>query len=112
MDEIRPAINTATAEEYKYLLDNIPVGQRQAISMKLLADSCGVDVAGIKEIVLHARIDGCFIISGQHGYFLPETLDELQTYFRQRKTVIKTASKAIRHFGAELRRIDRKEGCG
>ena len=112
MSEIRPAINAATAEEYKWLLDNIPIGRQQAIRMKLLADSCGVDVAGIKEIVLHARIDGCFIISGQHGYFLPETLNELQTYFRQRKTVIQTATKAIQHFGAELQRIDRKEGCG
>lgn len=112
MNEIRSAINAAAAEQYKQLLDNIPIGRQQAIRMKVLANACGVDVAGIKELVLRARIDGCFIISGQHGYFLPETLDELQVYFRQRKTVIRTATKAIRHFQTELRRLERREGCG
>jgi hypothetical protein len=110
MSKIRTTVNASTAEEYKNLLDNIPVGRQQAISMKLLADSCGLDIAGIKAYVLQARIDGCFIISGQNGYYLPETLDELQSYFQQRRTVIRTASKAIRHFGAELQRLNHNGG--
>ena len=108
MSKIRTTVNATTAEEYKNLLDNIPVGRQQAIGMKLLADACGLDISGIKQLVLQARIAGCLIVSGQNGYFLPETKDELQCYFQQRKTVIRTATTAIRHFQTELRRLERR----
>ena len=106
MDKVRIAICADVAEKYKNLLERIPYGKQQAISMEILADSFGMEKSELKDFVLRARIDGCFIVSGQTGYFLPETPDELRRYVFRRKTVIKTAEKAITHFQNELSRLD------
>lgn len=108
MDKIKTAVCAEVADEYRELLDRIPVGKQQAISMRVLADSFGMDISELKDYVLQARIDGCFIVSGQHGYFLPETQEELQKYVIHRKTVIKTAQKAIMHFQNELSLLNQK----
>ena len=105
MDKTKVAVNDKVAEEYKALLDRIPYGAHQAISMKVLADSFDMKPAELREYVLKARIDGCFILSGQNGYYLPETAADIRSYSLHRCQYIKTAQKAVSPLLHELSRI-------
>lgn len=92
------AISSEAEERYRQLLDSLPVGAAHAVSMSELSNRLCVKKAELRAWVLAARIDGCFICSGQGGYYLPEDQAELREYIARRNTVIDSAEKAIDPF--------------
>ena len=103
-EKIRFARSDEVAEKHKELLASLPVGEHHAVSMSILADALNMKPAELREYVLRARIDGCFILSGQYGYYLPESAEDIRHYAVQRSQFIKTARKAIAPFLRELSR--------
>lgn len=92
---MRIAISSEAEERYRPLLDSLPVGAAHAISMTDLSRHLSVKNAELRAWVLAARMDGCFICSGQGGYYLPGDITELREYINRRNTVIDTAERAI-----------------
>ena len=92
-----------TAEERNgWLLDSLQSGKDHAISQKNLCIRLGLKPAELRDAILKARIDGCFICSCQEGYYLPADRLELYDHARRRETVINTAEKAVHPFLEEL----------
>lgn len=104
-ESIRFARTDEVAEEYAELLGLLPIGRGNAISKANLCALLGMDEQDLKDWILAARIAGCFIISGQKGYWLPEDAADIRGYVIKRNIVIQTAKKAIKAFEEELTRI-------
>ncbi len=62
------------------LLDLIPYGERNAVSMKALASLLRTDCRAIRQKILDARLKGSIICSSVYGYFQPVTHEELKRY--------------------------------
>ena len=103
----RPIINDLT-QGFKWLIDLIPTGRREAVSMTALSHLSGFPSAVIRQQVLNARKIGVLICSSDRGYYFPEDYDELKNYFFRRRKYIKTANDALKPFGAVL--TAQKEG--
>lgn len=66
---------------HRNLLDLIPFGSENAISMSKLSYISGYEPREIRKIVLECRIKGCVIGSGTCGYFIPVNEMELRSYY-------------------------------
>ncbi len=102
-----PIINELTTP-FKWLIDLIPTGQCEAISMTDLARLTGIPSADIRQQVLNARRIGVLICSGDEGYYFPGDTDELIDYVVRRKQYIGTAHEALQPFEDVLK--DQEEG--
>ena len=103
---IRITPDDLTWSIYSDLIDRIPEGKQSAIPMKSLADSYDMKTSELRAYILGARIKGTLILSGQQGFYLPETVSELKDYVTRRRQVIKTAQIALNPFITELNRIE------
>lgn len=82
------------------IMDFIPVGRDNAISMTELALFLHKDKRVIRAFILSARRKGAPICSvcggGRCGYFLPSSIDEARIYIREQSARIKSSREAIR----------------
>ena len=76
----------------------IPVSPGR-IGLKRLSKMLNVDDRTVKKMILTARLNGEIIASCETGYFIPSTVEELETFYRtQRKRALTTLTslKAVR----------------
>ncbi len=91
-----PGVGPAEAEEYKSaLLDLIPHGEENAVSMKTLASVLNIECRSVRQMVLDARIKGAVICSSSAGYFQPETHEELFRYVQIVKAQERSKYRAL-----------------
>lgn len=95
---VRTIPDTEHARTYSFLTDLIPIGMKNAVSMKDLSRIMGLHEQELRAYILNARKAGILICSGDQGYYFPEDLKELRNYVRRRQKYIKTASVALRPF--------------
>jgi hypothetical protein len=107
----RPIINDLT-EGFKWLIDLIPTGQYEAVSMTDLARMSGLPSADIRQQVLNARLKGVLICSGEQGYYFPGSYEELTDYVFRRYKYIQTATFALLPFVKEMEGDLLDEGVG
>ena len=103
----RPTANLQMTDslmkKYEWLVDLIPTGKDEAISMKMLSRITGYPTADIRQYVLNARRLGILICSGEQGYYFPKDLGELQEFIHRRDQYIKTACVALHAFKKTLK---------
>jgi biotin operon repressor len=65
------------------ILDSIGVGEDNATHSKRLIDISGLTERELRKVIEQLRRSGTVIISSNKGYYLPETVDELQHYINK-----------------------------
>lgn len=80
---------------HRTLLDRIPYGKENAVSMCELADNLNTTQRRLRLMIERARIDGNIIAGTRAGLYVPQTDDELREYVRCVNSRIKTASRTI-----------------
>lgn len=93
------------------LLDYIPIGRENAISMPDLSVSKGITPRECRRLVQREREKGAPICSDfeRGGYFMPINKSEALAYYRQQKHRIKTARAALNGVVKYLRGGGRNE---
>lgn len=89
------------------IIDFIPVGRVNAISMRDLALAANVDERTVRELVHRARKNGAPICSDcdeSGGYYLPCNVDEARIYLHQQQARIKSANASLRGVKAYIKR--------
>lgn len=76
---------------HRRILDRIPYGQDNAVSMRNLARGLGETEREIRLRIQKARIDGNVIAGTDAGIFIPETDDELREYVNRSQSRISTS---------------------
>lgn len=91
-----------TDQKYEYLLKLIPTGKEKAVSRRYLANTLQLTERDVSKIIHSARAEGYLILSGHHGYYLPQDVSETKEFYdlmRKRAvsllSVLKTARKVI-----------------
>lgn len=64
------------------ILELIPKGRENAVSLYYLAEMLNVNERTIKKYVSHIRKNGTPIVGDQFGYYKPANREELQWYYR------------------------------
>lgn len=91
-------------KNWKWLTDTIPTGQDSALPMYHLAMMHGLSARKMRLAVENARRDGILICSSDRGYFMPETVFELQEYARRTSARLKTGKACLAPFLRELKK--------
>ena len=87
----------AVEEKYGMLLAIIPIGAKNAIPMRKLAERLEITDRKCRELILEAAKAGCRICSGNRGYYIPENLAEECVYYEREKRRIETTRAKIKH---------------
>lgn len=79
------------------LIDFIPYGRSNAVSMKTLAERLGVDPRTLRLLIQREREQGAPICSDWEygGYFIPANEYEARVYYRQQRSRIRSARAAL-----------------
>ena len=77
-------------------------GKRNAISLADLSSMIGLPERTLKKAVLEERLTGILILSSDHGYYLPDSIEEIREYVNTRRAYLKTARKALLPFKKAL----------
>lgn len=98
--------------EWGWLIELLPHGRENGISMHDLSNLINTDDRTTRKIIWQAKADGEVIASGDTGYFVPVSLDELREFVRrvakrQKSTAIALA--AARRKVKELEAIEDNE---
>ena len=84
----------------KNVLDFIPIGRENAISMSNLADRMGTDQRTARKAIFNARCKGEIICStcGENasGYYRPASIDEVRPYIAMQEHRIASAKVALK----------------
>ena len=80
---------------YKKLIELIPKGEENAVSMSALARLLGVEERDIRRLVLQARCDGELICSSNHGYYYPANDAELIDYYTSLSARFRSTQKVL-----------------
>lgn len=85
----------------KNVLDFIPMGRENAISMSNLSDRMGTDQRTARKAVFNARCRGeiiCSVCNGDKtsGYYRPDNASEILPYIRMQQSRILSAQKALK----------------
>lgn len=84
----------------KHILDFVPTGRQNAVSMKELAIRIGVDQRTARKLVFEARKRGAIICSvcGENasGYYRPASIDEVRPYIAMQEHRIASAKAALK----------------
>lgn len=83
------------------VLNFIPVGQENAVSMSELAFRMGCDKRTARKLVFNARCKGAVICSTcfgdkSDGYYLPASVDEAIPYVKMQRARILSAAAALK----------------
>ena len=91
---------------HRTILDRIPSGRDNAVSMRYLASILETSERQIRSMIQNARIDGNIIAGTDAGIFVPETEDELREYVNRSyshiTTSIRTLNPAIKLTGRSI----------
>lgn len=85
------------------LMDYIPVGEANAVSMAELAALLGVDTRIIRKTVNELRTNGEIICSGNSGYWLPEEPTDSIRYYKRARSMALSILKTLRAVRGKLR---------
>lgn len=79
------------------ILDYIPVGQSNSISMKALAERLNLSERAVRVLVQREREKGAPICSDfrNGGYYIPAAENEARDYYRQQRARIRSANAAL-----------------
>ena len=77
------------------LLSLIPVGEKNAISMKTISKHLDISVQDVRQWVENARLDGMIIASSQCGYYIPVDEEELMEYYVRTKRRLNTTKNTL-----------------
>ena len=69
-------------EPYATILSAIGNGSENARHKKQLVRLTGMNERALRKTIEHLRREGFVIISDEHGYYYPQTADELEDYVR------------------------------
>lgn len=98
--------DTSPDSPHRLILDHIPSGRMNAVTMRYLAMILGTDTRQIRHMIENARIDGNIIAGTNDGLFVPETEEELCEYINRTyshiATTIKTLNPAIKLTGRSI----------
>ena len=89
------------------ILDYIPRGQENAVSMADLAAAIGTDERTVRKIIEKARLEGAVIIGDNSGYYKPASRQELEPYVHR---IEKKARKILAAVGAGRRLLREMPG--
>lgn len=89
----------------------IPKGSKHAVSMSYIADLLHIDKRVVRQAVLRERLNGKIIASNQNGYFIPETPEELRSYYQWSRSRAMTTLKALKPVRKELTKYDRSNNA-
>lgn len=81
--------------KYDGLLSLIPIGQKNAISMKSLARLTDSSLQEVRQWVENARLEGMIIASSQSGYYIPVDEEELVDYYVRTKRRLNTTKRTL-----------------
>ena len=90
--------------EWEWLTDTIPIGQRDAVSMSHLARVHNLSDRKMRREVEKARKAGNLICSSDKGYFMPETISDIREYARRERARIRTGCQCLAPFLREIGR--------
>lgn len=80
---------------HRAILDRIPRGSDNAISMRDLARGLGETQRQIRLRIERARIAGNVIAGTDAGIFIPATVEELREYIKRNDNRVKTSCVAL-----------------
>lgn len=83
--------DTDKTSPHRPILDRIPSGSGNAVSMRDLARGLGETEREIRFRIQKARVDGNVIAGTDAGIFIPETDDELREYVNRSQSRIDTS---------------------
>ena len=87
------------------VVDLIPVGKNNAISMRSLSSLLRIDSRVLRQIVQELRLSGHVICSCQYGYFRPsENITDVFKFYRYYRQRAKTNLRSLRATEAYLRK--------
>lgn len=113
MSDIYIYNDTRSNSPHRVILDRIPSGRDNAVSIRYLATILGTTDRQIRHMVEKARIDGNIIAGSNDGLFVPETETELREYVHRTYshivTTIKTLNPAIELIGRTITLTDGEE---
>lgn len=92
---------------YRKVLDVIPTGIENAISMEALSRILNVSQRETRSIILQCRIAGNVVCSCDEGYYIPDSLWELKDHYCRARARINTATLALK----PIERVLVEEGC-
>lgn len=82
------------------VLDFLPFGIKNALSMSELAKRMGIDQRTARKMVFEARRSGAVICStcseNAHGYYRPNNAAEVRPYISMQLSQIRSAQKALK----------------
>lgn len=85
------------------ITDVIPTGEERAISMAALARALDITERDVRKAILQARMAGSIIAGTGSGYFIPDTDEELLTYYRIAKARGLTTLASLKATRRELK---------
>ena len=85
----------------------IPHGKDNAIKMSALAAALHTSEREVRKIIHEARCNGAVIIGDNHGYYLPETREELLPYYL---TARKRSVSGLKALKATKRKLEEFKG--
>ena len=85
----------------------IPHGKDNAIKMSALAAALHASERDVRRLIHEARCNGAVIIGDNHGYYLPETREELLPYYL---TARKRSVSGLKALKATKRKLEEFKG--
>lgn len=87
---------SSDAEKKIRILDYIPPGKENAVSMRYLAMIRKTDTRAVRSMVLNARIAGHVIIGDDYGYYQPCYEEDLTGWIRREEATLRSKERALR----------------
>lgn len=81
---------------YKEIVESIPVGKENGVSMAALAKRFAVHERDIRAIMVECRAMGVNIAGDNSGYYIPATYEEQLAYYRRVGSKIKKVGQSYR----------------
>jgi len=106
MNKIQIEIDNRPRSPHRKILDRIPYGSQNAVSMRDLARGLGEDPRQIRHRIEQARIAGNIIAGTDAGIFIPTTVEELREYVRRNEQRVKTSCVALAPAKRLLKEVD------
>lgn len=110
-------MSKAEAAECKALvadmvLKAIPFGRLNAISRQRLSGLCGMNDRAVRECIELLRDEGNFICNDGTGYYIAETIDDIERQYRKDHARALSVLKRLKPFRQALREAGRLDAAG
>ena len=89
-------------KSYDPVIKHIDVGECNSISARALSELCGLSLRVTEREIQKARIDGVIICSTTNGYFYPENMNELSSFYKHYHSSAITTLSVLKHTRLEL----------